>query len=63
MNTNQKEHDIINQYVVSPARMEFDKFIVPAVTIFIGLLLSFFMLFPLWTILTMSFLRVVSLAF
>ncbi len=57
MNTNQKEHDIINQYVVSPARMEFDKFIVPAVTIFIGLLLSFFMLFPLWTILTMSFFK------
>ncbi|MEA3361360.1 MAG: ABC transporter permease subunit [Thermodesulfobacteriota bacterium] len=57
MNTNQKEADVINQYVISPVRMEFDKFIIPTVTIFIGLLLSFFMLFPLWTILTMSFFK------
>jgi iron(III) transport system permease protein len=57
MNTNQKEADIINKYVISPVRMEFDKFIIPTVTIFIGLLLSFFMLFPLWTILTMSFFK------
>ncbi len=57
MNTNQKEADIINKYVISPVRMEFDKFIIPTVTIFIGLLLSFFMLFPLWKILTMSFFK------
>jgi iron(III) transport system permease protein len=57
MNTNRKEADIINKYVISPVRMEFDKFIIPTVTIFIGLLLSFFMLFPLWTILTMSFFK------
>jgi iron(III) transport system permease protein len=37
--------------------MEFDKFIIPTVTIFIGLLLCFFMLFPLWSILTMSFFK------
>lgn len=45
------------QYRVSPLRMEIDKFIVPAVTIFIGLLLCFFMLFPLWSILVMSFFK------
>ncbi len=35
--------------------MEVDKVIVPAVTLFIALLLFFFMLFPLWKILTLSF--------
>jgi iron(III) transport system permease protein len=57
MNTKQKEIDIVSEYVVSPVRMKFDKFIIPAVTIFIGLLLAFFMLFPLWSILTMSFFK------
>ena len=57
MNIKQKEIDIANEYAVSPVRMKFDKFIIPAVTIFIGLLLAFFMLFPLWSILTMSFFK------
>ena len=55
MNNKQKADSLLEQYKVSSARMEFDKFIVPTVTIFIGLLLCFFMLFPLWSILTMSF--------
>jgi iron(III) transport system permease protein len=38
-------------------RMEFDKFIVPAVTIFIAALLFFFMLFPLGAILKLSFFK------
>ena len=38
--------DITAQYQISAARMEVDRFIVPAVTIFIGLILCFFMLFP-----------------
>ena len=57
MNTAQKEDPIIEKYQISSAKMEFDKFIVPTVTVFIGLLLSFFMLFPLWSILTMSFFK------
>ena len=57
MNKIQKADSLIEQYKVSSARMEFDKFIVPTVTIFIGLLLFFFMLFPLWSILTMSFFK------
>ncbi|UCF83438.1 MAG: ABC transporter permease subunit [Desulfobacteraceae bacterium] len=57
MNTREKEDSVIEKYQISSARMEFDKFIVPTVTIFIGLLLCFFMLFPLWSILTMSFFK------
>jgi len=57
MENKQKADSLIEQYKVSSARMEFDKFIVPTVTIFIGLLLCFFMLFPLWSILTMSFFK------
>jgi len=49
--------DITGQYQISPARMEVDRFIVPAVTIFIGLILCFFMLFPLSAILKMSFFK------
>ncbi|MGD2185109.1 MAG: ABC transporter permease subunit [Desulfobacterales bacterium] len=45
------------QYQVSAARMEIDRFIIPAVTLFIGLLLCFFMLFPLSAILKMSFFK------
>jgi iron(III) transport system permease protein len=37
--------------------MEIDRFIVPTVTIFIALLLFFFMLFPLWSILKLSFFK------
>jgi iron(III) transport system permease protein len=44
-------------YQVSAARMEIDKFIIPTVTIFIGLLLCFFMLFPLAAILKLSFFK------
>jgi iron(III) transport system permease protein len=57
MNKTQNENSIIEQYQISSTRMEFDKFIVPTVTVFIGLLLCFFMLFPLWSILTMSFFK------
>jgi len=57
MNKTHNENSIIEQYQISSTRMEFDKFIVPTVTIFIGLLLCFFMLFPLWSILTMSFFK------
>ena len=45
------------QYGVSAVRMEIDRFIVPTVTIFIGLILCFFMLFPLSAILKMSFFK------
>ena len=44
-------------YQISSMRMEVDKFIVPAVTIFIGLLLCFFMLLPLSAILKLSFFK------
>lgn len=57
MNSIQRENAPLANYTVSSARMEFDKFIVPAVTIFILLLLFFFMLFPLWTILKLSFFK------
>ena len=57
MTTGQKNNDLLSEYQVSPTLMEFDKLIVPAVTIFIGLLLCFFMLFPLWSILLMSFFK------
>ncbi len=49
--------DITPQYQVSAARMEVDRFIVPTVTIFIGLILCFFMLFPLSVILKLSFFK------
>lgn len=45
------------EYGISSTRMEIDRFIVPAVTIFIALLLFFFMLFPLWSILKLSFFK------
>ena len=44
-------------YQISTTRMEIDRFIVPTVTIFIGLLLVFFMLFPLTAILKLSFFK------
>ncbi|MEJ2098975.1 MAG: ABC transporter permease subunit [Desulfobacterales bacterium] len=44
-------------YSISTTRMEIDRFIIPAVTIFIGLILCFFMLFPLSAILKMSFFK------
>ena len=57
MNTTSKEHAVPMEYGISSVRMEIDKFIVPAVTIFIALLLFFFMLFPLWSILKLSFFK------
>jgi iron(III) transport system permease protein len=57
MNTTPKEHAVPVEYGIPSARMEIDKFIVPTVTIFIGLLLFFFMLFPIWSILKLSFFK------
>ena len=57
MNTSPSTADIASRYQVSAARMEIDKFIIPTVTIFIGLILCFFMLFPLAVILKMSFFK------
>jgi len=47
----------LDRYKLSPVRTEVDRFIVPAVTIFIALLLFFFMLFPLSKILQLSFFK------
>jgi iron(III) transport system permease protein len=55
MNTSPPANAITKEYQVSATRMEIDKFIVPTVTIFIGLLLCFFMLLPLSAILKLSF--------
>ncbi len=57
MNKNIGETTISEQYQVSSVRMDIDRFIVPTVTIFIALLLFFFMLFPIWTILQLSFFK------
>ncbi len=45
------------QYEVPSARLEIDRFVVPAVTIVIGLLLAFFLIFPLYSILQLSFFK------
>ncbi len=57
MKTSLKDPAITQTYEVSPVRMEVDKFIVPTVTIFILALLAFFLLFPLLSILQLSFFR------
>ena len=57
MNSNTTTTASTEPYQVSSVRMEFDKFIVPAVTLFIALLLFFFMLFPIWKILQLSFFK------
>ncbi|GAK59083.1 binding-protein-dependent transport systems inner membrane component [Candidatus Vecturithrix granuli] len=57
MNTILKDTAITPDYEVSSVRMEVDKFIVPTVTIFILLLLAFFLLFPLTSILQLSFFK------
>jgi iron(III) transport system permease protein len=54
---NTAESALEKKYEVSSLRMEVDKVIVPAVTLFIALLLIFFMIFPLWKILTLSFFK------
>ncbi len=57
MNTPSKADAIATPYQVPAVQMEIDRFIVPAVSIFIGLLLIFFMLFPLLAILKLSFFK------
>ena len=57
MNTGPTEYAVPVEYGGPSVRMEIDRFIVPAVTIFIVLLLFFFMLFPLWSILKLSFFK------
>ena len=57
MNTALKEYTASIDYGISSARTEIDRFIIPAVTIFIALLLFFFMLFPIWSILQLSFFK------
>ena len=57
MTTDTIASDTADRFQVSSVRMEVDRFIVPAVTICIALLLLFFMLFPLWKILQLSFFK------
>jgi iron(III) transport system permease protein len=57
MNDRSKEYALPMEYGISSTRMEIDRFIIPAVTIFIALLLFFFMLFPLSAILRLSFFK------
>ncbi len=57
MNTSPKVDALPMEYGISSVKMEIDRFIIPAVTIFIALLLFFFMLFPLWSILKLSFFK------
>jgi iron(III) transport system permease protein len=57
MNSSQTADAITKEYQIPTARMEIDKFIVPTVTVFIGLLLCFFMLFPILAILKLSFFK------
>ena len=57
MSTSPTANAVTAEYQVSATRMEIDKFIVPTVTIFIGLLLCFFMLFPISAILKLSFFK------
>jgi len=57
MNTSPKVDALPMEYGISSVKMEIDRFIVPTVTIFIALLLIFFMLFPLWSILKLSFFK------
>lgn len=57
MNTTSAPTPDIRTYQLSSRRLEVDKVIVPAVTLFIALLLFFFMLYPLSTILKLSFFK------
>jgi len=48
----------VNQdYEVPSRRLEIDRYVVPAVTIVIGLLLAFFLIFPIFSILQLSFFK------
>jgi len=57
MQTKSEAATLLETYQVSSLKMEIDRFIVPAVTIFILALLAFFMLFPLTAILKLSFFK------
>jgi iron(III) transport system permease protein len=57
MNTPQTAAAATQEYQIPSVRMEIDKFIVPTVTVFIGLILCFFMLFPISAILKLSFFK------
>lgn len=57
MDTPTPESDAPETYAVPAGRLETDRFVIPAVTIFILLLLGFFMLFPLTSILRLSFFK------
>ena len=57
MNATSKDMAVPLEYGISSTRMEIDRFIIPTVTIFIALLLFFFMLFPIWSILKLSFFK------
>ncbi len=57
MNATSKDMAVPLEYGLSSTRMEIDRFIIPTVTIFIALLLFFFMLFPIWSILKLSFFK------
>lgn len=48
---------VANDYEVPDRRLEIDRFVVPSVTIVIGLLLAFFLIFPLFSILQLSFFK------
>ncbi len=63
MGSQYHETAVVENYRVSSARMEMDKFIVPAVTICISALLFFFMLFPIFSILKLAFFENGELAF
>ena len=57
MSTVQSDLGQIRDYQVSSARMEFDRILVPAVTVCIAGLLFFFLLFPLFSILNLAFFK------
>lgn len=57
MSTVRSDIGEIRHYQVSSARMEFDKMIVPAVTVCIAGLLFFFLLFPIFSILNLAFFK------
>ncbi len=48
---------VTQDYEVPSRRLEIDKYVVPAVTIVIGLLLAFFLIFPIFSILQLSFFK------
>ncbi|MBU3913932.1 ABC transporter permease subunit [bacterium] len=57
MNTKSENNTMPAEYSVPSLRMETDRFVVPAVTIVIGLLLAFFLIYPIFSILQLSFFK------